>query len=135
MTDKLRFIAVAVFIALGIMVTSCTTGAGEQGSTSSETSGSATAAEATMDADEHEAEADEHGDEHENEAHEHEAEAEMLMLPAVNATELNGKPLRVIATTGIIGDVVAQVGGDTIDLTVMMEPGQDPTVMSRARGI
>lgn len=118
MMGKLRFVAVVVFIALGIMVTSCTSGAGEQGSTISETSYTP-AAEATMATNEHEAEADEHGDGHE-------AEAEMLMLPEVNAIELNGKPLRVIATTGIIGDVVAQVGGDTIDLTVMMEPGQDP---------
>jgi ABC-type Zn uptake system ZnuABC Zn-binding protein ZnuA len=38
---------------------------------------------------------------------------------------LNGEPLRVVATTSLIGDVVAQVGGDAIDLTVLIEPGQD----------
>jgi ABC-type Zn uptake system ZnuABC Zn-binding protein ZnuA len=86
--------------------------------------------------DEHEdeAEGEEHEDEHEHEAegeehedeHEHEAEAEMLTLPELNAAELDGEPLRVVATTSIIGDVVAQVGGDAIDLTVLMEPGQDP---------
>ena len=32
----------------------------------------------------------------------------------------------MVATTSIIGDVVAQIGGDTIDLTVLMEAGQDP---------
>lgn len=36
------------------------------------------------------------------------------------------RPLRVVATTGIIGDVVAHVGGDQIVLTILMGPGQDP---------
>jgi ABC-type Zn uptake system ZnuABC Zn-binding protein ZnuA len=31
-----------------------------------------------------------------------------------------------VATTSIIGDVVRQVGGDALDLTVLMEAGQDP---------
>jgi len=31
-----------------------------------------------------------------------------------------------VATTGIVGDVVAQVGGEVIELTVLMSPGQDP---------
>jgi len=75
-------------------------------------------------ADEHAAEADhEHADEAE---HDHEAAAEMLLLPEVTAVDLNGDPLRVVATTSIIGDVVAQVGGEAINLTVLMEPGQDP---------
>ncbi|MCB8979832.1 MAG: zinc ABC transporter substrate-binding protein [Ardenticatenaceae bacterium] len=51
---------------------------------------------------------------------------EMLLLPDLAAAELNGRLLRVVATTSIIGDVVAQVGGDAIDLTVLMGPGQDP---------
>jgi len=131
MNSKFRFVSVVVFIVLGIMVTSCATGSVEQGSKMSEASGSAAEAEAIMATDEHEADA--HDDEHETEEHEHEAEehghdaeAEMLMLPELNATDLNGAPLRVIATTSIIGDVVAQVGGDAIDLTVLMTPGQDP---------
>jgi ABC-type Zn uptake system ZnuABC Zn-binding protein ZnuA len=86
------------------------------------------AADASAEADEH---ADEHADEedHADEAehdHEHEAEAEMLLLPEVTAVDLNGASLRVVATTSIIGDVVAQVGGEAIDLTVLMEAGQDP---------
>ena len=32
----------------------------------------------------------------------------------------------VVATTPILGDVVAQVGGEAIDLTVLMPPGADP---------
>jgi ABC-type Zn uptake system ZnuABC Zn-binding protein ZnuA len=51
---------------------------------------------------------------------------ERLTLPAVEAVSLNGNPLRVVATTSIIGDVVAQVGGETIDLITLMEPGIDP---------
>ncbi|NDJ35926.1 MAG: zinc ABC transporter substrate-binding protein [Chloroflexi bacterium] len=50
----------------------------------------------------------------------------MLALPELEAADLGGEPLTVIATTSIIGDVVAQVGGDAIALTVLMEPGQDP---------
>ncbi|MGF1504065.1 MAG: metal ABC transporter solute-binding protein, Zn/Mn family [Anaerolineae bacterium] len=71
--------------------------------------------------DEHEHE-DEHGDEHSHE----EGEAGMLALPELEAADLGGEPLTVIATTSIIGDVVAQVGGDAIALTVLMEPGQGP---------
>lgn len=63
------------------------------------------------------------GDEQENE---HDAGTEMLTLPQLAAIELNGEPLRVVATTSIVGDVVAQVGGDTIELTTLMGPGQDP---------
>ena len=58
--------------------------------------------------------------------HVHEAEAEMLSLPELTAAELDGAPLKVVATTSIIGDVVAQVGGEAIQLTTLMGPGQDP---------
>ena len=37
-----------------------------------------------------------------------------------------GEKLRVVATTAILGDVVRNVGGDAIDLTVLIGPGQDP---------
>ncbi len=62
-----------------------------------------------------------------NEAdHDHETEAEMLSLPTLAAADLNGEPLQVVASTSIIGDVVAQVGGDAITLTTLMAAGQDP---------
>jgi ABC-type Zn uptake system ZnuABC Zn-binding protein ZnuA len=38
----------------------------------------------------------------------------------------NGTGLRVLATTSIVGDVVKQVGGDLINLTVLMPVGTDP---------
>ena len=37
-----------------------------------------------------------------------------------------GEKLRVVATTNIIGDVVSNVGGDQIELTILMGPGVDP---------
>jgi ABC-type Zn uptake system ZnuABC Zn-binding protein ZnuA len=44
----------------------------------------------------------------------------------VEPVDSQGGKLRVVATTSIIGDVVAQVGGEAIDLTTLMGPGQDP---------
>jgi zinc/manganese transport system substrate-binding protein len=50
-----------------------------------------------------------------------------LSLPELAPVALAaGEKLRVVATTSIIGDVVAQVGGEAIELTVLMGPGQDP---------
>jgi ABC-type Zn uptake system ZnuABC Zn-binding protein ZnuA len=50
----------------------------------------------------------------------------LLALPELEAADLDGAPLQVVATTSIIGDVVAQVGRDAIELTTLMGPGQDP---------
>ncbi|MEJ5310128.1 MAG: metal ABC transporter substrate-binding protein [Anaerolineae bacterium] len=58
--------------------------------------------------------------------------AVLVVLTMVSAC--TGKPaargdkLRVVATTTIVGDVVAQVGGDAIDLTVLLPVGADPHV-------
>jgi manganese/iron transport system substrate-binding protein len=38
----------------------------------------------------------------------------------------NGGKLRVLATNSIVGDIVNQVGGDTILLTILMPVGTDP---------
>ncbi len=49
------------------------------------------------------------------------------VLPALSPAPLGaGEPLRVVATTTIVGDVVARVGGDAIQLTVLLPPGADP---------
>lgn len=37
-----------------------------------------------------------------------------------------GPKLRVVATTTIVGDVVHQIGGEAISLTVLLPPGADP---------
>lgn len=54
----------------------------------------------------------------------------ILLLVACNsAAQPEVQPptkLRVVATTTIIGDVVKNIGGDGIELTVLMPPGGDP---------
>jgi manganese/iron transport system substrate-binding protein len=48
-------------------------------------------------------------------------------LPDLRAANLTGgQKLRVLATTGIVGDVVKNVAGDLVELTVLIGPGQDP---------
>lgn len=49
-----------------------------------------------------------------------------LEAPTLTALALDGRPLRVLATTSLVGDAVARVGGEAIDLTTLMGPGQDP---------
>ncbi len=54
-------------------------------------------------------------------------EPEAEVLPALSpAPRGAGERLRVVATTTIVGDVVARVGGDAIELTVLLPPGADP---------
>jgi ABC-type Zn uptake system ZnuABC Zn-binding protein ZnuA len=55
---------------------------------------------------------------------EHEQREEIPHLEAVRLGA--GEKLSAVATTNIVGDVVAQVGGEAIDLTVLMALGQDP---------
>jgi len=45
--------------------------------------------------------------------------------PAKRPAEATAR-LKVVATTTIVGDVVSNIGGDLIDLTVLMQPGIDP---------
>ncbi len=54
------------------------------------------------------------------------APPEPLPLPTVTARVDGDRPLRVLATTSLIGDAVAQVGNDAIDLTTLIAAGQDP---------
>jgi ABC-type Zn uptake system ZnuABC Zn-binding protein ZnuA len=61
-----------------------------------------------------------HGDEHDHDY----AAADLSTLTPVALAE--GERLQVVATTTILGDVVSRVGGDAIDLVVLMGPGQDP---------
>ncbi len=53
-------------------------------------------------------------------------DSNMLSLPIVEPVQLDGQPLRIIATTSIIGDVVANVGGSEVELTTLMAHEQDP---------
>jgi manganese/iron transport system substrate-binding protein len=48
-------------------------------------------------------------------------------LPELRPVSLGGgQKLRVVATTAIVGDVVKSVAGDSIELTTLIGPGQDP---------
>jgi zinc/manganese transport system substrate-binding protein len=49
-----------------------------------------------------------------------------LSRPTIAAAALDNRPLRVVATTSLVGDAVARVGGEAIALTTLMPPGQDP---------
>jgi ABC-type Zn uptake system ZnuABC Zn-binding protein ZnuA len=54
------------------------------------------------------------------------AQPTALSLPALTPAALDGRPLNVVATTSIIGDVVGQIGGDAIVLTTLMRANEDP---------
>jgi ABC-type Zn uptake system ZnuABC Zn-binding protein ZnuA len=57
--------------------------------------------------------------------HELPSEELILTLPDLEPVDLEGRPLQFIATTSIIGDVVARIGSDKIELLTLMDPGQD----------
>jgi manganese/iron transport system substrate-binding protein len=53
----------------------------------------------------------------------------VVMLVAACGSSMpaaSNQGLKVVASTTILGDVVAQVGGELIDLTVLFPPGADP---------
>jgi ABC-type Zn uptake system ZnuABC Zn-binding protein ZnuA len=52
----------------------------------------------------------------------------MMVSACAGRPAARGDRLAVVATTTIVGDVVAQVGGDAIDLTVLLPVGADPHV-------
>ena len=48
-------------------------------------------------------------------------------IPDITAVQLEaGRKLLVVASTSILADVVANVGDDSIELTTLIKPGQDP---------
>ena len=49
-----------------------------------------------------------------------------LILPQLHAPDLSDRRLRVVATTSIIADVVANIGGDLIELRGLMAAAEDP---------
>lgn len=46
--------------------------------------------------------------------------------PAPSGGIEEGRRLQVVATTPIVGDVVREIGGEAIDLVVLLQPGMDP---------
>ena len=49
-----------------------------------------------------------------------------VVLLATAVLDTAAAPLKVVATTGMVGDLVRQVGGDRVSLEVLMGPGVDP---------
>lgn len=50
----------------------------------------------------------------------------ILRVPVLRPRIDDSDPIKVIATTSILGDIVQQIGGEQIDLVILMKPGQDP---------
>jgi len=46
----------------------------------------------------------------------------------------DGEPLRVVATTGMVADAVARVGGDRVEVEALMGPGVDPHLYQASEG-
>ena len=50
----------------------------------------------------------------------------VLFLPACEKLNSQSKKIEVVASTTLVGDVVHQIGGDQIELTVLLPVGADP---------
>ena len=50
----------------------------------------------------------------------------VALLAACSPSATNSGRPSVVASTSIVGDVVAQVAGDNVNLTTLIEPGSDP---------
>jgi ABC-type Zn uptake system ZnuABC Zn-binding protein ZnuA len=51
-------------------------------------------------------------------------EGGLVEMQAISLAE--GEKIRVVVTTNILGDIVSQIGGDQIEMTVLMGIGEDP---------
>jgi ABC-type Zn uptake system ZnuABC Zn-binding protein ZnuA len=120
-------VAGVAFVVFALFIVGCSGGTAQEDATTSDAESAGPGTSSSAESTEHEGEvADDHGEiESGDHADEHEHSAEMLVLPELQAAELGGEPMKVIATTSIIGDVVAQVGGDAIELTTLIGIGQD----------
>ncbi len=73
------------------------------------------------DHDEH----DEAADSHDEEAHDHGQDLATILADLQPVSLAEGEKLRVLASTSILGDLTANVGGEAIDLSVLMPIGAD----------
>lgn len=105
------------------------------GACASQPAPAAPAAPAAPVTDQTSAEADDHDHDHAGESakaaehdhdHAHGAAEEIAAKIALLTPIADGTRLKVVATTNIVGDVVATIGGDAIDLTTLMPVGADP---------
>jgi manganese/zinc/iron transport system substrate-binding protein len=54
--------------------------------------------------------------------------------PAGDDQDLTNRSIRVVATTGMIGDLVSRIGGDRVEVTTLMGPGVDPHLYRATAG-
>lgn len=57
-----------------------------------------------------------------------------VLLAGCSDTGGTRKKLRVIATTGIVADLVSRIGGDAVEVTTLMGPGVDPHLFKASEG-
>jgi manganese/zinc/iron transport system substrate-binding protein len=57
----------------------------------------------------------------------------LLAIPLASSLAAEGK-IKATATTGMVGDLVRQVGGDRVDVTTLMGPGIDPHLYKATAG-
>jgi manganese/zinc/iron transport system substrate-binding protein len=55
-------------------------------------------------------------------------------VDATGRPDVSGRPVRAVATTGMIGDIVANVGGRRVEVTSLMGPGIDPHLYKASEG-
>lgn len=58
----------------------------------------------------------------------------VLMSCQSNQDNEQSSRLRVVATTGMIGDAVREIAGDSVSLTTLMGPGVDPHLYKASQG-
>ena len=56
----------------------------------------------------------------------HFAEGEPLAKPAAKKSFAGEYPIKVVCTTGQVGDMLRNIGGDHVEVTTLMGPGVDP---------
>lgn len=52
----------------------------------------------------------------------------------IDTPDLSGRTIKVVATTGQVGDAVENIGGDRVDVYTMMGPGIDPHLYKPTAG-
>jgi manganese/zinc/iron transport system substrate-binding protein len=48
--------------------------------------------------------------------------------------DFSNRQINIVATTGMVGDIVQQVGGDRVEVTTLMGPGVDPHLYKASEG-
>jgi manganese/zinc/iron transport system substrate-binding protein len=54
--------------------------------------------------------------------------------PGAESIDISNKTIQVVATTGIVGDVVKNIGGERVAVTALMGPGVDPHLYKASEG-